>query len=89
MHAVAVAVAVAPAVAVAAAGAVAVAVASAVAAVAVAVAVAEAVWLPATDNEEPVEGVNDQRAMRVVERFDWDEIDHLTCHSSGHLPRWL
>ena len=77
----------APAVAVAAAVAVAVAaaVAPAVAAVAAvnAVACAVAVFLSAVENEEPVEGINDQRTVSVTDLLDWDEIDHLTCHSFG------
>ena len=76
------AVAVAAAVAVAVAAAVAPAVA-AVAAVAAAVAVAVAVFLSAVENEEPVEGINDQRTVSVTDLLDWDEIDHLTCHSFG------
>jgi hypothetical protein len=50
------------------------------------VAVAEAVFLSAAINKEPVESLNDQEGMLIVERFDWDEGDHSVLHSSGTLP---
>lgn len=55
-------------------------------AVSVAHAAAIAVRLPATVDEVLVESLNDQEGMLIVEVFNWDDGDRLTCHSSGTMP---